>query len=61
MQDLRAALMKMSSGKGFRAEVKKRKVDHQPLSGDKLQELIARTMKTPKAIAKKARAALRKK
>lgn len=61
VQALRAAFMKMSSSKGFRAEVKKRKVDHQPLSGDKLQELIARTMKTPKAIAEKARVALSKK
>jgi len=55
---LRKAFDDMLADKEFLADMKKRGVDLDPLSGDKLAEKVAAIMKTPTDIVARARAAL---
>lgn len=56
---MRQAFAATMSDPRFLADAKKRKMDVEPMSGEKIQAVIAKSVATPQAIIEKARAALK--
>jgi tripartite-type tricarboxylate transporter receptor subunit TctC len=55
---LRKAFAETMTDSAFLADAKKRKMDIEPMAGEAIQEVIAKTVATPQAIIDKAKAAL---
>ncbi|MPY69806.1 MAG: hypothetical protein GEU92_06950 [Alphaproteobacteria bacterium] len=55
---LRKAFSETMTDPAFLADAKKRKMDIEPMAGEAIQEVIAKTVATPEAVIDKAKAAL---